>query len=100
MHAQTIALWYSILGEQMLNTKRNDELFYDKITDPTEKQIIDSYTGAKLICDTTRLTNVPQNIFHVPSEKYEQNKSHEHKQNEIIIFFQNIHRNPLVYCAN
>lgn len=66
-----MTFWYdSISGEQMLNTRRNDELFYDKIMDPTVKQIIDNYTGAKLICDTTKLVSVPQNIFHVPSEKY------------------------------
>lgn len=34
------------------------------------KEIIDGYSGSKLICDTTKLTSVPRNIFHVPSDKY------------------------------
>lgn len=69
-------LLYSFSGEQMLNTRRNDDIFYDKITEPIIKQIIDNYSSANLICDTTRLTSVPKNIFHVPSEKYENHLQH------------------------
>lgn len=59
-------------GEQLLNTRCSDPNFYSvaAASDPIVKQIVENYTGAKLICDTTRLTSVPRNIFHVPSEKY------------------------------
>lgn len=59
-------------GEQMLNTRCSDPNFYSvaSANDPIIKQMVDNYTGAKLICDTTRLTSVPRNIFHVPSQKY------------------------------
>lgn len=88
-------------GEQMLNTRRNDALFYDKITDPIVKQIIDNYSSANLICDTTRLTSVPENIFHVPSEKYENHLQHlsTDKFHWFLISRFN-YRNPLVYCMN
>lgn len=76
-------------GEQMLSTRRSDELFYDEITDPMEKQIIDNYTGVKLICDTTKLVSVPQNIFHVPSEKYENHTIKHHQMHANTFYFFN-----------
>lgn len=54
----------------MMNTRTSDSEFYSKVNDPAMKSVVDSYTGAKLICETTKLTSVPKNIFHVPSEKY------------------------------
>ncbi|XP_031620899.1 peroxidase [Contarinia nasturtii] len=66
-----------IIGEQLTNTRCSDKNFYSNLNDPIFKQFVDNYTGAKLICDTTRLTRVPRNIFHVPSEK-----------------------NPMIYCKD
>lgn len=57
------------IGEQMINTRLSDDEFYTKVNDPNIKSIVENYTGAKLICETTKLTSVPKNIFHVPSEK-------------------------------
>ncbi|XP_055315121.1 peroxidase isoform X2 [Sitodiplosis mosellana] len=66
-----------IIGEQLSNTRCSDKDFYTVSNDPIFKQFVDNYSGAKLICDTTRLTSVPRNIFHVPSEK-----------------------NPMIYCKD
>lgn len=65
-----ISCWFlSNAGEQLSNTRRSDKKFYSVVTDSIFKEIVDSYSGAKLICDTTKLTRVPRNIFHAPSEK-------------------------------
>lgn len=52
-------------GEQLSNTRRSDPHFYELNADL--RAAVATYTGAKLICETTRLESVPQNIFYLPS---------------------------------
>lgn len=56
-------------GEQLSNTRRSDPFFYTLLSDPMIRDIVDDYSGAKLMCHTTQLPSVPKNIFFVPSEK-------------------------------
>lgn len=59
----------SFIGEQLLNTRCSDKQFYSFVEDEIVKEIVDTYSGARLICDNTKLTSVPTNIFHAPSQR-------------------------------
>lgn len=53
---------FHLSGEQLAHTKRTS---IDD--DETLANILGDYSGARFICETTKLTQVPKNIFWTPS---------------------------------
>lgn len=52
-------------GEQMDKSRRSDPVFYQM--DHKLRQTVQTYSAAKLLCDTTEVTSVQADVFQIPS---------------------------------
>lgn len=56
--------------DQLTNAKLHDPMFYKNIIEETGVQeTISHFTSMKLLCSTTLISNVQENVFLVPSER-------------------------------